>query len=88
MTPVADTKSSLTRLEPIDCSGQNSQRKEQIIEEELSTLKRFFPVNDQFVYLQRFKFIKSFSQQARSVSSRTGLGTQTSARNLDGSKQH
>ena len=75
MTPEADIKISFTRVERIDCIGQIVQRKEQIIEEELSTLTRFFPVVDQFVYLQRFKFIKNVSQQARSVSSRTGLGT-------------
>ena len=73
MTPEGDIKISLTRIERIDCSGQIVQRKEQIIisEEELSTLKRFFPV----------------SQQARSISSRTSLSTQTSARSSDGSKQ-
>ena len=60
MTPEGDIKISLTRIERIDCSGQIVQRKEQIIisEEELSTLKRFFPVIDQFVYFQRFKFIR------------------------------
>ena len=52
MTPEGYIKISLTRIERIDCSGQIVQRKEQIIisEEELSTLKRFFPVIDQFVY--------------------------------------
>ena len=81
MTPEGDIKISLTRIERIDCSGQIVQRKEQIIisEEELSTLKRFFPVIDQFVYFQRFKFIRNVSQQARSISSRTSLSTQTSA---------
>ena len=84
-----DIKISLTRIERIDCSGQIVQRKEQVIisEEELSTLKRFFPVIDQFVYFQRFKFIRNVSQQARSISSRTSLSTQTSARSSDGSKQ-
>ena len=78
MTPVGDIKISLTRIERIDCSGQTVQRKEQIIisEEELSTLQRFFPVIDQFVYFQRFKFIRNVSQQARSISSRTSLSTQ------------
>ena len=39
MTPEDDFKISLTRNEPIDCSGQIAQRKEQIInsEEDLST---------------------------------------------------
>ena len=68
-------KNSLTRIERIDCSGEIVQRKEQIIisEEELSTLKRFFPVNNQFVYFQRFKFIRKVSQEARSLSFRTRL---------------
>ena len=75
MTPEGDIKFSFTRIERIDCSGQYVQKKEQIIisEEELSTLKRFFPVIDQFVYFQRFKFIRNVSQQARSISSRTRL---------------
>ena len=49
MTPEVDIKISLNRIERIDCSGQIVQRKEQITvcEEELSTLKRFFPVIDQ-----------------------------------------
>ena len=52
MTPEGDTKISLTRKELIDCSDQIVQRKEQKIlsEEELSTIKRFFPVFDQFVH--------------------------------------
>ena len=56
-----------TRIGRIDCSGQIVQRKEQIIisEEELSTLKRFFPVIDQFVYFQRFMFIRNVRQQAK-----------------------
>ena len=89
MTPEGDIKILLTRLERIVCSGQIVQRKEQIIisEEELSTLKRFFPVIDQFVYLQRFNFIRNVSQQARSISYRTSLSTQTSARSSNGSKQ-
>ena len=51
MTPEGDIKISLTRIERIHCSGQIVQRKEQTIvsQEELSTLKRFFPVIDQFV---------------------------------------
>ena len=75
MTPESDIKNSLTRIERIDCSGEIVQRKGQIIisEEELSTLKRFFPVNDQFVYFQRFKFIRKASQEARSLSSRKSL---------------
>ena len=86
MIPEGDIKISLTKMEHNDCSGQIIQRKEQIIisEEELSTLKRIFPVIDQFVYFQRFKFIKNVSQQARSISSR--LSTQTSSRSSDGSK--
>ena len=88
MTLEGDIKISLTRIERIDCSCQIVQSKEQIIisEEELSTLK-FFPVIDQFVYFQRFKFIRNVSQQARIISSRTSLSTQTSARSSDGSKQ-
>ena len=88
MTPEGDIKISLTRIERIDCNGQLVQRKEQIIisEEELSTLKRFFPVIDQFVCFQRFKFIRNVNQKARSISSRTSLSTQTSARSSDGSK--
>ena len=71
MIPEGDIKISLTRIERIDFSGQIVQRKEQIIisEEGLSTLKRFFPVIDQFVYFQRFKFIRNVSQQARIISS-------------------
>ena len=89
MTPEGDIKISLTKIERIVCSGQIVQRKEQIIisEEELSTLKSFFSVIDQFVYFQRFKFIRNVSQQARSISSRISLSTQTSARSSDGSKQ-
>ena len=89
MTPEGDIRISLIRIERIDCSSQIVQRKEQIIisEEELSALKRFFPVIDQFVYFQRFKFIRNVSQQARSISSRTSLCAQTSTRNSDGSKQ-
>ena len=89
MTPEGDFKISLTKIERIDCNGQIVQRKEQIIisEEELSTLRRLFPVIDQFVYFQRFKFIRNVGQQARNISSRTSLSTQTSARSSDGSKQ-
>ena len=89
MTPEGVIKISLTRLERIDCSGEILQRKEQIIisEEELSTLRRFFPVMDQFIYFQRFKFNRNVSQQARSISSRSSLSTQTSVRSLNWSKQ-
>ena len=39
MTPEGDIKTSLTKIERIDCSGQIVQKKEQIIisEEELSS---------------------------------------------------
>ena len=50
-------------------------------------VEEVFPVVDQFVYFQRFKFIRNLSQQARSISSRTSPSTQTSARSSDGSKQ-
>ena len=71
----------MTRIARNNCSSQIFQRKEQIIffEEELSTLKRFFPVTDQFVYFQRFKLVGNVRQQPRSISSRTCLSTQTSA---------
>ena len=61
MIPESDIKISLVRAERFDCSGQIVQRKEQIIisEEELSTLKSFFPVIDQFVYFQRFKLTEN-----------------------------
>ena len=83
MTPERNIEISLTRIERIDCSGQIVQRKEQIIfsEKALATLERFFPVFDQFVYFQGFKFIKNVSQHAMSISSSTSLSTQTSARN-------
>ena len=89
MTPEGDNKISLTKIECFECSGQLVQRKEQIriSEKELYTLKRFFPVIYQFVYFQRVKFITNVSQQASSISSRTNLCTQTSARSSDGSKQ-
>ena len=79
MTPDGDFKVSFLRRERIDCSVRMVQRKEQIIfsEKELSNLKRFFAVIDQFVYFQNFKFIRKVSQQARSISSRTSLSTQT-----------
>ena len=71
MTPEGDIKFSLLRKERIDCSDQIVQRKEQRIvsEEELSTPKRFFPVIDQFVHFDTFKFIGNVSQQARCISS-------------------
>ena len=89
MNPEGDKKLSLTRVERIDCSGPIVQRKKEIkiSAEELSTLRKFFPVIDQFVYFQRFKFIRNVSQQARSLSSRTSFSTQTSARRSNGSKQ-
>ena len=88
MTPAGDITILLPRIEHDDCSGKIVQRKEQIInsEEELSTIKIFFRVIDQFVYFRRFKFIRNVSQQARSISSRTSLSTQTSSRSSDGSK--
>ena len=48
MNPESDIKISLTRVERIDCRGQVVQRKEQITlsEEELTTLRKFFPAID------------------------------------------
>ena len=52
MTPEEDIKFSLRRTERNDSGKQIVPKKEQIIisEEELSTLKSFFPVFDQFVF--------------------------------------
>ena len=63
LTSEGDIMFSLTRLKRTDCSGQTFQREEQkkISEEEL------FPLVDQFVYFQRFKFIRKVSQQARII---------------------
>ena len=89
MTLEGDIKISFTRKKRIDCSGQIVETKEQIInfEAELSTLKKFFPVTYQFVIFQRFKYIRTVSQQARNIFSRSSLSTQKSARSSDGSKQ-
>ena len=90
MTPESDIKISLTRIECVDCRDQIVQRKEQVVlsEEELTTLRRFFPVIDQFIYFQRFKYIGNDSQQARSLPSQAGLSTRTSStRSSIGSNQ-
>ena len=89
MTPESNIKISLTRIERIDCRGQVVQRKEQVTlsEEELCTLRRFFPVIDQFIYFQRFKYISKVTQQARSLSSQASLSAQTSTRSSNGSNQ-
>ena len=81
MTPESDIQISLTQIERVDCRGQIVQRKEQVVlsEEELTTLRRFFFVIDQFIYFQRFKYIGNVSQQARSLSSQAILSTQTSS---------
>ena len=84
MNPESDIKTLLTR---VDCRGQVVQLKEQITlsEEELTTLRRFFPVIDQLIYFQRFKFFQS--QQTRSLSSQASLSNQTSARSSNGPQQ-
>ena len=81
MTPENAIKISLTRIERVDCRGLIVQRKEQVVlsEEELTTLRRFFPVIDQFIYFQRFKYMGNVSQQARSLPSQASLSTQTSS---------
>ena len=75
MTPETNIKISLTRIERIDCRGQVVQRKKQVTlsEEELCTLRRFFPVIEQFIYFQRFKYISNDTQQARFLSSQASL---------------
>ena len=85
MTPESNIKISLTRIERIDCRGQVVQRKEQVTlsEEEACTLRRFFPVIDQFIYFQRFKYISNVTQQARSLSSQASLSAQTSGVQMD-----
>ena len=61
MTPESNINISLTRIERIDCRDQVVQRKEQVTlsEEELCTLRRFFPVIDQFIYFQRSVMLTS-----------------------------
>ena len=89
MNPESEIKISLTRDEQIDCRGRVVQRKEQITlsEEELTTLRRFFPVIDQFIYFQRLKFIQNVSQQTKNLSSQASLSTETSARSSNRSQQ-
>ena len=78
MNPVSDIKISLIRVERTNCRGQVVQRKEQITlsEEELTTLRMFFPVIDQFIYFQQFKFTQIVSQKTRSLPSQTSLSIQ------------
>ena len=89
MNPESDINLSLTRVELIDCRGQVVQRREQITlsEEDVTTLRRFFPMMDQFTYFPWFKFIQNISQQTRNLSSQASLSTQTSARSSKGSQQ-
>ena len=64
MTPESDIKVTLTRTEQINCRGQVVQRKGQIIlsGDELTILRNFFPVIDQFIYFQRHKFSQNVGQ--------------------------
>ena len=81
VTPESDIKISLTRIERVDCRCQAVQRKVQVVlsEAELITLRRLFPVIDQFIYFQRFKYIGNVGQQASSLPSQASLSTQTSS---------
>ena len=73
----------------MDSRGQIVQRKDYIIlsGEELSTSKRLFPVIDQIIHFQRYKFIQEVGQQTKSLSSQASLETQTSTENSSESQQ-
>ena len=78
MTPESDIKITLIRTEQINCRGQVVQRKEQntLSGDELTNLRIFLPVIDQFVYFQRYKFCQNVSQQTRSMSFQASLSAQ------------
>ena len=89
MTPESDIKVTLTRTEQINCRGQVVQRKGQITlsGDELTILRNFFTVIDQFIYFQRHKFSQNVGQHMRSMSSQASLSAQTSTRRSNGSSK-
>ena len=71
-------------MQRLNCSEEganNNFRRRVVYAEEV------FPVIVRLVCYQRFKFIMKVSQQTMSISFRTSLSTQMSAKSSDGSKQ-
>ena len=65
MSPESDIKKSLPRVERIECQSQVVQLKKSITlsGEELYTLRRFFPLIDQFIKFQPYNYNQNIASK-------------------------